>query len=223
MAASAPRGRRRVCAARHENHLYRAVAESESFTKVPVKDLDDFRGMKMRTYDKLSSDLMERLDMIPIQMPSQDVVASLASGAIDAVMTSTTTGAAQKYWEFMTTIIRSNHLWVTNITAVNLDSWNALSAEDQRIVERIAADMEPVFWQISAGDDIDKLTVLLENGMERMDPTPAFRDEMRSKAEPMWSEFVERVGPHTGVIISGYQAERERLAKGDSVAGDTHP
>ena len=144
-------------------------------------------------------------------MPSQDVVAALASGSIDAVMTSTTTGAAQKYWEFMTTIIRSNHLWVTNITAVNLESWNALSEEDRKAVERVAAEMEPGFWQISADDDLDKLEVLLNNGMERLDPAPEFREEMRRKAEPMWKEFINRTGEPSGSIIANFLAEKSVL------------
>ena len=181
------------------------------YTKTRVDDLSTLRGQKMRTYDKLSSTLMERLGMVPVQMPSQDVVAALASGAIDAVMTSTTTGAAQKYWEFLDYIYRTNHLWSSNIMAVNKDSWEALPADVQATVERLARDLEPAFWDVSRADDQDKLKVLEANGMHVVEPSPALIDQMRTAARPMWREFFDAV-PEAAAVVDAYLAARDRTS-----------
>jgi TRAP-type C4-dicarboxylate transport system substrate-binding protein len=113
------------------------------FTKKELNTLDDLTGVKIRTYDKNSSELMERLGMTPVQIPSPDVVPALASGKLDAVMTSTTTAAAQKYWEFLQFVYPTNHLWASNMLTVNLDAWNGISPEHQQAIEQLAREMEP--------------------------------------------------------------------------------
>lgn len=174
------------------------------YTKIKTDKLSDLVGQKIRTYDRNSSELIERLGLGAVQLPSQDVVTALASGMVDGVMTSTTTGAAQKYWEFLNYIYRTNHLWVTNIMAINLASWNKLSPEVQNIVEGIAERLEPEFWAISKGDDQAKLKVLVENGIEIIEPSEEMMLEMRALAKPMWQNFIDRVGPEAGEIINEY-------------------
>jgi TRAP-type C4-dicarboxylate transport system substrate-binding protein len=179
------------------------------YTKVPVQTLADLRGVKIRTYDKNTSELMDRLGLVPVQMASQDVVPALASGVVDAVMTSTTTGAAQKYWEFLDYIYRTNHLWISNIMAVNLESWNQLRPEVRQQIEAIAARLEPEFWAISRNDDAQKLAVLEAGGITTMVPDPALLLEMRQAARPMWQAFADDVGPEAEEVLRAFLAWKE--------------
>ena len=179
------------------------------YTKVPVKTLSDLKGVKIRTYDKNTSELMDRLGLVPVQMPSQDVVPALASGVVDAVMTSTTTGAAQKYWEFLDYIYRTNHLWISNIMAVNLESWNRLDREVREKIEAIAARLEPEFWAVSRHDDAQKLAVLEAGGIKTVVPDPALLKEMRQAARPMWQAFANDVGPEAEEVLQTFLAWKQ--------------
>ena len=174
------------------------------YTKIKTDKLSSLIGTKIRTYDRNSSELIERLGLGAVQLPSQDVVTALASGMVDGVMTSTTTGAAQKYWEFLNYIYRTNHLWVSNVMAVNLKSWNKLEPDVQQAVEDVAIKLEPVFWAVSKGDDQAKLKVLVENGIEVIEPSNQMMAEMRALATPMWQDFITRVGPIAQDIIEEY-------------------
>lgn len=184
------------------------------YTKTPVSGLADLKGVKIRTYDKNTSELMTRLGLVPIQMPSQDVVPALASGVVDAVMTSTTTGAAQKYWEFLNYIYRTNHLWISNIMAVNLQSWNALEPDVREKIEAIAARLEPEFWRISAADDAIKLALLEKNGIITVKPSEKLLAEMRAAAEPMWQKFADDVGPEAGEVLEAFLAWKKARGGG---------
>ena len=184
------------------------------YTKVPVKTLSDLKGVKIRTYDKNTSELMDRLGLVPVQMPSQDVVPALASGVVDAVMTSTTTGAAQKYWEFLDYIYRTNHLWISNIMAVNLESWNRLDPEVREKIEAIAARLEPEFWAVSRDDDAQKLAVLEAGGITTVVPDPALLEEMRQAARPMWQAFANDVGPEAEEVLRAYLAWKQAQGGG---------
>jgi len=174
------------------------------YLKKMVDKLADLKGLKIRTYDRNSSEMMELLGLIPLQMPSQDVVPALASGMVDAVMTSTTTGAAQSYWQFLPYIYRTNHLWLSNIMSVSLGSWNELDQETQNRIEALAAKMEQNFWRVAAEDDLKKLDILIKNGIQVIDISEQLRFEMRSAAIPMWRAYLARIDSETAAILWKY-------------------
>ena len=163
------------------------------FFNIEIDSVADFRGLTMRSYDKSSTDLVLGLEMTPIQMPSPDVVPALASGSVDAVMTSTTTAVAQKYWEFLSHTFRSNHTWSCNMLTLNEQSLRELSSQHQDAIQQLAQDLEPEFWQISREDDQDKLRVLEDMGMITQVPSPDLMADMRAQAQPIWRDFFERV------------------------------
>ncbi|MGB1876498.1 MAG: TRAP transporter substrate-binding protein [Rhodospirillaceae bacterium] len=163
------------------------------FFDQPIETVADFEGLTMRSYDKLSTDLVRGLNMTPIQMPSPDVVPALASGAIDGVMTSTTTAFAQKFWEFLSYTIRTNHTWASTIMAVNEYAWQALPEEHQLELEALAKRLEPEFWAIARRDDRDKLRDLEANGMITKEPSPELMAGMQSLARPIWRDFIAQV------------------------------
>lgn len=176
------------------------------YFKKQVNDLSEVQGTKIRTYDRNTTEMMEKLGLTPIQLPSGDVVPALASGMVDAVMTSTSTGASQKYWEFLSHIHRTNHVWITNVMTISLKSWQALSAEQQRAVMESAEKLQPQFWQVSADDDMKQLAVLKGHGMQTVEPSEKLMSDMRALARPMWRDFIKRVGPDAKHIIDAFLA-----------------
>ena len=163
------------------------------FFNMPISSVSDFVGLTMRSYDKSSTDLVLGLGMTPIQMPSPDVVPALASGAVDAAMTSTTTAAAQKFWEFLSHTFRSNHTWSCNMMTLSEQSLRELTPAHQDAIQQLAQDLEPGFWEVSRNDDLDKLRVLEANGMITQVPTPELLADMRAQAQPIWKDFFDRV------------------------------
>lgn len=173
------------------------------FFDKPITSVSDFEGLTMRSYDKSSTDLVRGLNMTPIQMPSPDVVPALAAGALDGVMTSTTTAAAQKYWEFLKYTLRSNHTWSSNILAVNEQVWQSLPLQSQQGIEALARRLEPEFWEIARRDDLVKLRELEANGMITQEMTPQLAAEMRAQSQPIWRAFVERV-PEAEPLLAAF-------------------
>jgi len=176
-----------------------------------ISSAADLEGLTMRSYDKSSTDLVRGLNMTPIQMPSPDVVPALASGALDGVMTSTTTASAQKYWEFLKYTLRSNHTWSCNILAVNEEVWQRLPAETQTGVEGIARALEPEFWEIARRDDLKELRTLEANGMITQEMPPPLLAEMRALSQPIWDDFVARV-PEAGPLLTAFLAAAGKSA-----------
>lgn len=201
---------RKALARRKQVLLYVVPWPSQNiFTKAPAAKLADLKGTKIRTYDKNSSELMTRIGMTPVQLPWGDVVPSLASGVISAVMTSSTSAVDGKFWETLRHGYATDHIWGSNIVTVNADALARLSAQDRETLLRTAAEMQPRFWDVSRGDDARSKATLRERGLAIEPPPGTMQADMRAAAAPMWDAFAERVGD-AAPVIRAYRAKTGR-------------
>ena len=195
-------------AKRGQKVLYIVPWPSQNFfTKKPIKGFDDLKGVRMRTYDRNTAEMVSKLGMVPLQMNNPDIVPSLASGKLDAVMTSGTTAAAQKYWEFLKHTYNTNHLWASNLMVVNLAAWNKLSPESRAALEKLARDMEPGFWEVSKAEHVQRMAQLKQNGMTVEPASKELVERMRTVTRPMWDEFAKSTGPEGAKLLTDYRAK----------------
>ncbi len=163
------------------------------FTKTEVHNLGDIDGMRIRTYNKTSTELMTAIGMSPALISSPDIVPILAAGGLDAVVTSATTAVAQKYWEFLKHTYQTNHLWALNEVTINMDAWNAISAADQKAIMGLAAELEPQFWDVARGEDTIMYAKLKENGMTVGAPAADFLAALQKSGKEFWGAFTDTV------------------------------
>lgn len=195
-------------AKRGQKVLYVVPWPSQNFfTKKPIRTMDDLKGVRMRTYDRNTAEMVSKLGMVPQQMNNPDIVPVLASGRLDAVMTSGTTAAAQKYWEFLKHTYNTNHLWASNLMVVNLNTWNKLSPENRAAIEKLAREMEPEFWKVSEGEHTKRMAQLKENGMTVEPASKELLERMRAVTRPMWDDFAKSAGPEGAKILADYRAK----------------
>ena len=126
------------------------------YTKVEAKGVADLAGIKIRTYNDTTTEMFNRIGMTSVQLPWGEVVPSLAAGTIDAVTTSASSGVDGKFWEFLTHMYPTSHVWSSNMVSVNLDAWSALTDDQRDAIEGAARMLEPVFWQVSKAEDAAK-------------------------------------------------------------------
>ena len=102
------------------------------YTKVEAKGVADLAGIKIRTYNSTTTEMFNRIGMTSVQLPWGEVVPSLAAGTIDAVTTSASSGVDGKFWEFLTHMYPTSHVWSSNMVSVNLDAWGDLTEGQRR-------------------------------------------------------------------------------------------
>src|SRR5262245_1576130 len=177
--------------------------------KVKVDTLDGLKNIKIRVPDKNAVDMLNTVGMAPVMIPWGETIPALASGAVSGVSTSAVSGVDGKFWEFMKYIYPTNHVWSSQILTVNLDSWKALSADQQQLVAGIATKMEPDFWANSLKADVDSLNRLKEGGMEVVPVTDAMMTDIRARTAPLLEAFLKRV-PAADKPVRAYLAEVKR-------------
>jgi TRAP-type C4-dicarboxylate transport system substrate-binding protein len=179
------------------------------FAKTEVKAPGDFRSLKIRTVDRNGSDYFRELGASPAQMPWGEVVPALATGVINSVTTSSSSGVDGQFWDFMGFCHLVN--WQSNfdMVTVNLNSWKKLSPAQQKAVEDVAKQLEPEFWKAAEQEDADKLKLMADKGMKMIPSNDALRTFMISKAVPNWDAFAAKV-PGAREILEKYRAAAKK-------------
>lgn len=177
------------------------------YTKVDAKSVADLKGIKIRTYNKTTTSMFNRIGMTSVQLPWGEVVPSLAAGTIDAVTTSASSGVDGKFWEFLKQMYPTSHVWSSNALTVNKDAWNKLSQKNRDAIVAVAKRLQPKFWDISKAEDDAKVKILTDNGISVGTVTPAMLKEMQDKTKPMLQEQIDSIGGPAGAIIKAYQSK----------------
>ncbi len=179
------------------------------YLKIKADSVEQLQGIKIRGADKTTVDTMKAIGMAGVQIPWGELIPALASGRVDGVATSATSGVDGKFWEFLKFIYPSNHTWGSNIVSINLDAWNKISADDQKTVMDLAAKLEPTFWDVARDKDLQSVATMQEHGMELVEISPAMFAEMQAKAKGLLEEYLTRV-PEAKPIVDAYLAELGR-------------
>jgi len=147
-------------------------------TKTPVRSLEDLKGLKIRTHERLGTTFFQGIGASPVQLPWAEVVPSLASGAIAGVNTSASSATDGKFWEFLKNTTLFELQWATSGVNVNDAALAKLKPEHRQAVLAVARELEPQFWLASKQEDQRTLKILADNGMT-IAPMPA---DVRTKA-----------------------------------------
>jgi len=194
----------RIVEKHNQKILYQVPWPSRNvYTKKEINTLEDLKGLKIRTVSKEDSDLFTLLGAAPIQMPWGEVVTSLATGVIDGVATSSASGVDGKFWEFTGYASRWNWHSSEDMVNVNLDAWNRLSPELQKIIETTALELEPQFWKIAVEENKEKEKILIENGIKVYDPNPELKKIFTKLSLKIWQDHMNEV-PESKKVIEDY-------------------
>jgi TRAP-type C4-dicarboxylate transport system substrate-binding protein len=175
------------------------------YTKVEVKNIEDFRGIRVRGADKNTVDIVSAIGMAGVAMPWGELIPALASGRVSGVATSATSGVDGKFWEFMKYIYPTNHTWGSNMVTINLDTWKKIPADQQQAILKVGAELEPQFWEVSRQGDVDSIKTMVDNGMVLAEISPELRREMAKRAAALQDEFLQRV-PAAKPLVEQFKA-----------------
>ena len=89
-------------------------------------------GVKIRTYDKNGTTALNDLGAAAVRLSWADVVPSISTGAIDAVLTSAEGGVSSSFWEYFDTFTEIyNYAIPLNFVHISRDVFDDLTEEQQ--------------------------------------------------------------------------------------------
>lgn len=173
------------------------------FCNAEIAGLADLEGLKVRASGRMTAKLLEALGAEGVNVSFSEVPGALQKGVVDCAVTGAGSGYSAGWWEV------STHLlpiplggWDSVVTAINLDKWNGLSAEDQAVLtDQIKTGFEDPAWASAQDALVNDIACLTGNGdcpagdarsmtlvsVSDADFTRA-RDILTSEVLPEWAE-----------------------------------
>src|SRR6185369_7648590 len=177
------------------------------YTKDPLKSASELKGMKMRTYSPLTSRLAELLGATGVQVQVSDVPQMFATGAMNAMETSSATGTSTKAWEFVKNYTKTNAWNPKNVVVVNERAFGRLPKAQQDALLKAAAAAEPRGWEMSKAREKEGDETLAKNGVTVVEANAELRSALSKIGEQMAAEWEKSAGADGQAILKAYKGK----------------
>jgi TRAP-type C4-dicarboxylate transport system substrate-binding protein len=177
------------------------------YTKNPLKSVDDFKGVKFRTYSPQTARLAELLGASPTVIQVPEVPQAFATGTISAMITSSATGTQTKAWEFVKNYYTTNAMHPKNVVVVNGRAFQRLTDEQQKAIQAVAAAAEKRGWELSKQREQTANKMLADNGMTVQAPDAALMAAMNKIGDTMTAEWLKTAGADGEAIVKAYRGK----------------
>jgi TRAP-type C4-dicarboxylate transport system substrate-binding protein len=180
--------------------------------KRPIKEYKDLEGLRIRTYDKKGTEVLQKAGANAVVMSWGDVYPALATGTIDSVLTSTTSAVAGNFWEVLTDTTLVNFAIPVNMININLDTFNSLPQEQQDILVQVGQEMEKKWWQEAEDTMDEEIKTLRENGMTvHEEISDELTRKLRESGQFIIDNWLEKVGQDGQEILNEFNEKRKNL------------
>ena len=174
------------------------------YTKVPVKQMSDFKGMKFRAYNAATSRLVELMGASPTTVNSGDVPQAFGTGLIEAMITSPATGVDSQAWDFSKYYYDVQAFIPKNVTMVNARAFAKLSPATQKAVLDAAAAAEKRGWDTARSQTAALTQTLAKNGMTVGKAPAAIDADLARIGATMADEWLKKAGPDGKAVLDQY-------------------
>lgn len=180
------------------------------WAKKSVDSTDALSGLKIRAWDASGTATLQQAGASAIQMSWGDVVPQLATGGIDAVLTSAEGGANAKFWDQgLTHFSAVNYSMSLNMTHVNKDAWDDLT-DDQRAALKTAAEAaSDAAWGALETRVSENYAEMAENGITVVEDVPAdFLAVLSDAGEPVYADWISKVGDTGQTVLDQFRSAK---------------
>lgn len=131
------------------------------YTKNPVKQPADLKGMKIRVQqNKVNMDLIAALGASATPMPYGEVFSGLQTGVIDGAENNSPSYLTASHYQAVKNFILDGHQRVPEVLLMSKVTWDKLSPDDQKLIKQAAADSvkyQRDLWTKFEKESLDKL------------------------------------------------------------------
>jgi TRAP-type C4-dicarboxylate transport system substrate-binding protein len=174
------------------------------YTKKPINTVADLKGIKFRAYNATLEKFANDVGAAPSQVEVPDIPQAFATGRVEAMITSPSTGANSKAWDFVEyfTDIKA---WVPkNIVVVNSAAFNQLDEATRQAVLEAAKNAETRGWEMSRKETTEKIDVLKDNGMKVVEPSAELMKGLKKVGQEMLADWKVAAGKEGEELLKNY-------------------
>ena len=175
------------------------------FAKKEINSAEDLRGLKWRAYNVGTARIAELVGAQPVTIQAAELPQALATGVVNAFMTSGATGYDSKAWETMTHFYDTQAWIPKNVTFVNKAAFEALDKPTQDAILKAAATAETRGWKNWEEKTNWYVDQLKAKGMKVQPPSAKLKDDMKKIGDTLTADWLKKTGADGEAVIAAYK------------------
>jgi TRAP-type C4-dicarboxylate transport system substrate-binding protein len=177
------------------------------WSKTPLKSPSDLSGLSIRTYDKVSSEVLAGVGARATTISFADTMPKLVDGSINAVLSSGDGGISRELWQYLPYFSEITYSLPLSVASVNQALYDGLSSDLREAVDAAGRQTETELWLA--------LSTRLQENYQRMrqsgvtidsHDTPALVEAFQPGAAAAQRTWCTESGPVCHQILDAYKA-----------------
>ncbi len=175
------------------------------FAKKDIRTVEDLKGLKWRSYSVGTSRIAELVGAQAVTVQAAELPQALATGTVNAFMSSGATGYDSKVWESLTHFY-DVQAWVPkNMVIMNKAAFDALDPPARDAVLKAARAAEDRGWAAAEEKTRWYTGQLAAKGMKVLPPSPELRAGLQKIGEQLLQDWLKKAGADGQAIVDAYK------------------
>jgi TRAP-type C4-dicarboxylate transport system substrate-binding protein len=175
------------------------------YSSKPLNSVADMKGLKLRAYNPYISRIAELVGAQPVTIQAAELAQAFATGAVNANITSGSTGYDTKAWEVVK-YYYDTQLWLPkNLVIANRKAFDALDKPTQQALLKCAQEAEARGWKVSEEKNKWYQEQLAKNGMTVAPPPAQLQKDFVKVGDTLREEWLKTAGPDGKAILDAYR------------------
>ena len=175
------------------------------YTNGEVTAAADLEGVRFRAYNAALEEFGSLVGAAPVQVEAPDIPQAFATGQVEAMMTSPSTGANSTAWDFVTHYGQVDAWLPKNVVVVNQRAFQRLDEDVQAAIMEAAAAAETRGWEMSMAETGAQTAVLEENGMTIYAPSETLVTDLQGVGATMLENWNASASDAAKQILADFQ------------------
>ncbi|ADR18297.1 TRAP transporter substrate-binding protein [Calditerrivibrio nitroreducens] len=174
------------------------------YTKKEIKSVADLKGLKLRSYNPTISRIAELVGAQPVTIQAAELAQALATGVVNAFISSSATGVDTKSWETMTYFYDIKAWLPKNIVFVNKKVFEALPEDYKKAILKASEIAEKRGWEMSKENYTSTKKILAEK-MKVMEPSKQLKDDLAKIGVTLTNDWIKKAGNEGELLIKEFK------------------
>jgi TRAP-type C4-dicarboxylate transport system substrate-binding protein len=175
------------------------------YAKKDINTVEDMKGLKWRAYNVGTARIGELVGAQSVTVQAAELAQALATGVVNAFMTSAATGYDSKAWESVDHFYDTQAWIPKNMTIVNKAAFDALDKPTQETLLKAAATAETRGWKMWEDKSGWYLEQLKSHGMKVQPPSPQLQAGLKKIGEQLTADWLKKAGAAGEAVIAAYK------------------
>ncbi|MDV7144098.1 TRAP transporter substrate-binding protein [Tropicimonas sp. TH_r6] len=175
------------------------------YTNGEIATVEDLAGLRFRAYNAALEEFATLAKAAPVQIEAADIPQAFSTGQVEAMITSPSTGANSKAWDFVTHYTAIDAWVPKNVVVVNKRVFDKLDPSVQEAVLAAAAAAETRGWEMSKEEAAAKTKVMEENGITIVQPSEELVSGLQAIGAQMLEKWNETASDEAKAILDAYK------------------